>query len=299
LNFTSGGGAYKSGEGRSVIIALDDLEGDVLRELLPALGGDGKLPLGANAYESVASSTVPKAQKRLTELVRGEIAKAGLIGESLALEIAELVSRRDVVLTQLRFEGRGGKKLRLSPRWTEELRAMHDLTANQALKLDDRLASPEYARAIAKVVDVLAILQEEEFVGYLHAYKEKMESPEELKAIAGNSVLSRASLAARLALLARPQAYPFVELSRIATIAMTPSWSSWEVRATLVTIATLARELGHERELVARGSVDRDAVSDAMVDIASHSPDEIRGAADRVYNKLFGRPVPKLSRQGL
>lgn len=296
LNFTSGGGAYKSGEGRSVIISLDDLEGEVLREIFPALGGDGKLSLGGGAFEGGASS-VPKAQKRLTELVRGEIAKAGLVGDAMAVDIGELVSRRDVVLAGLRFEGRGGRKLRLSPRWTDELRALRDITANQALKLDDRLASPDYVRAVARVVDVFALLQEEEFVGHLHAYKEKdLESPQELKDAAGSSVLARATLASRLAVLARPRPFVFTELARVATYAMTPGFAAWAMRGAAVLLAELERELEGSGGEWMKGTLDRDGLSDALVRICAHKPEEVTAAAERVYQRLFKRPVPKLTR---
>ncbi len=302
LNFTSGGGAYKSGAGRSVIISLDDLEGEVLRQVLPALGGDARLALGAGTFDASATSTIPAAQKTLTTLVRGEIGKAGLISESMAIDIAELVSRRDVVLADMRWEGRGGRKLKLAPRWAEDIKAIGDLTAKQVMKLDDRLGSPDYVRAVARVVDVYALLQEEEFVGYLHAYKDKtLESPPELKEIAGASALSRATLAARLALLARPQPFVFAELTRIATYAMSSDYAAWARRGAAVLLAALERELEGSAQTVwlGEGVFDRDGLADAIVRIGARTPDQIRGAADRAYTKMFKRPVPKLERRAL
>ncbi len=302
LNFTSGGGAYKSGEGRSIIISLDDLEGEVLRQVLPALGGDAVLALGSGTFDASAASTVPKAQKALTSRVRAEISKAGLISDTMAVEIAELVSRRDVVLAEMRWEGRGGRKLKLVPRWADDIRAIGDLTAKQVMKLDDRLGSPDYVRAVARVVDVYALLQEEEFVGYLHAYKDKsLESPPELKEIAGASALSRATLAARLALLARPQPFVFAELTRIATYAMSPDYAAWARRGAAVLLAALERELDSSAQAVwlAEGIFDRDGLADALVRIGARTPDEIRAAADRAYTKMFKRAVPKLERRAL
>ncbi len=113
-----------------------------------------------------------------------------------------------------------------------------------------------------------------------------------------NAARALAELSAYLAELARDPATPRSNLSMLAEFLLVPDhWGTAECYAALVIFAELARELGPENaELVAGERLDRDQVARVFLQLTSASPDQLRGAAGRLWERLFERPLADLAR---
>jgi hypothetical protein len=141
-----------------------------------------------------------------------------------------------------------------------------------------------------------------------YARAEALAYPSELEAIAGplvtrfgaergSAVKARDELSAYLASLARERVTPRLELTLIARFIFDhDQWGAPEHAAAIVIFEGLRRELDLPGEpIVDKGVLSRRRAADLYLAITEEPPWRVRAAAERLWEHLYGVPLPEIS----
>jgi hypothetical protein len=257
--------AYRAFLGESVVISLDALEEEFLRDELPAIARGEPLHLASGAVETDA---VRELGRRASAIVTSELLQAARLSKEDASAVDVLLARREANVGTLRQKGlamRAPRRLRLSPSLLASLEQLDsDFVVKQLLKDDDQLSS--YADAVGSAVDLLAAHEEAEFVSRL-LLPQKDEG-------------DRPILGAELLALAQSSKTPRLALWRAAQLVAGGAYGS-RLGATL--FDALFRNLG-----LASG----DEWTGNLLAALEMDPEKLRDGARRAFVELLGQEPP-------
>ncbi len=306
---------------RFALVLLDQLEGQVVSLLGPAMAPGAGMPLFEPAGETkaapVAEETRRAVEARAGELARAEYGSASGVDTGRAADLGALLGRRKAMFDDLeaRLARRGldvapPKKLLLGADYPRELgRVLSPAELSELHDLEGRLADPGLGEAFAGLRAALSASVERHEVQHRLDALAPRAMPKELEARVGpreeggkerrQAASAAAELSAYLAEIARDPVAARVGLSMVARFLFDARLhGAAECYAALTIVEGLARELGVTHPpLLAGRSIDRAAVGSAYLALTQRPADDVRAAARRLWQSLFGEPLPELVRQ--
>jgi hypothetical protein len=295
LNLTDLTG-WKAAASDWVLVSFDLVEEDFVRDLLKPIARHA--PLGRSAGVPPEDHSPPaELAREATAAIAAEVYGASRLTPDDAAAAEDLLSRRNVAALELHQRGYtidATDRLQL-PRWME--RALES-SRGQAPQVDEMLhmedALGAYDESFSTAVDVLAALEEQEFV--VRLLEEKRLKDAQVDAFAAQSADSaelRAIASSELSKLARPQPCPRLALWRAAKWAYDAAYSGAAHRMAIAVLDALFRQLGlpGSAEWVGEGPLDEHFASALRAAMAKPPPD-VQAAASRAYQEIFKRPPP-------
>ncbi|HEX4513919.1 MAG TPA: hypothetical protein VH054_10295 [Polyangiaceae bacterium] len=293
LNLDVGSKAYESTVLGGWVLAIDEMEAWTIAYVVPSLGKGRGFAFGAKAVTEGGSEG--RLDAKAGEKIRGEILPLAKMEQDDATDLADALSQRHTAFIHLMtlgdelYEPRG---LRASPRLKKALKNRQNLEmdAVEISRIEDRLA--RFEKPFDKVVAAQAELDEIRIASEQACKKDdkcQVTADDELaKAIGAKTLLGSkaAAVASRLMMIARGST-PYLALaeSEIGT-------------GGYVTMFVVQRELGLAPEWLGPwGPTDEAEHGQVGVATFDKPGDAIKKAAEAAYAKLFGVPMPALTRQ--
>jgi hypothetical protein len=295
LNLTDLTG-WKAAASDWVLLSFELVEEDFVRELLKPIAR--RTPLGRPAGVPPEDHSPPaELAREATAAIGAEVFASSHLPPDDATTIDDLLSRRNVAALELKGRGYGidaTDRLQL-PRWME--RALENSRGeapqiDEMLRMEDALGA--YDESFSSAVDLLASLEEQEFVVRLLEEKRLKDGPvETLVAQNADSAELRAIASAELSKLARPQPCPRLALWRAAKWAYDAGYSGAAHRMAIAVLDALFRQLGlpGSAEWVGESPLDEHFASALRAALAK-PPAEVQAAASRAYQELFKHAPP-------
>jgi hypothetical protein len=292
LNLQVGGKAYESKVLGGWVLSMDEVEQWVIGTVVPALGKDRPFSYGEKGEKEGSAG---RLETKVGEKVRGELlARAGLEQDD-ATELADALSQRHSAFLRLAvmgdelYEPRG---LRASPRLKKALKRRQDLEmdAREISRIEDRLT--RFEKPMEKLVAVQASLDEVRITVDATCRKDDKctftaDTDDLAKSMGGKTLLGRnaAAVASRLAMIAHADT-PYLALAEAEL-----------GTGGYVTLFLIERELGLSPEWLSSWGV-ADAAEHCQLGVAvfDKPADVIKKAAESVYAKVYGGPMPAISR---
>ncbi len=293
LNLDVGSKAYESTVLGGWVLAIDEMEAWTIAYVVPSLGKGRGFAFGAKAATEAGSEG--RLDAKAGEKIRGEILPLAKMEQDDATELADALSQRHTAFIHLMtlgdelYEPRG---LRASPRLKKALKSRLNLEmdAGEISRIEDRLA--RFEKPFDKVVAAQPELDEIRITSEQACKKDdkcQVTADDELaKAIGAKTLLGAkaAAVASRLMMIARGNT-PYLALaeSEIGT-------------GGYVTMFVVERELGLAPEWLGPwGPTDEAEHGQLGVSTFDKPGDAIKKAAEAAYAKLFGTPMPAVTRQ--
>jgi hypothetical protein len=295
--------AWKAAASDWVLMSFDLVQEDFVRDLLEPMARHA--PLGRPAGVPPEDHTPPaELAREASARVAAEVYASSRLTPDDAVTIEDMLSRRNTAALELKEKGYAidsTDRLQL-PRWMA--RALENSRGearqvDEMLRMNDRLGA--YDESFSSAVDVLASLEEQEFVVRVLEEKRLKDTP--VDAFAGQNADSpelRAIASAELSKLARPQPCPRLALWRAAKWAYDAGYSGAAHRMAIAVLDALFRQLGlpGSAEWVGESPLDEHFASALRAALAK-PPAEVQAAASRAYQELFKRPPPAYSWKAL
>lgn len=293
---------YKATAEDWAILSLDKVEEEFVQTLLsPIANGSPMFPVELTFPEGTARAELAKTAGRL---VADEVKRASGLSASNADALRKAIARRNEAAVGLAKNGyRMGptSRIELEPhrvKALEERAALttHDekLLLDELLRMNGRMAL--YRTSVAPAVAELARLEEEELIGRLSGVK-RLEAVTVAKLGPAGDLRGRALASAELGMLARSQSCPRLALMRVARLVVdSEGYRRADISVVRDVLVELLIELGQLPPL-AEGAVHfvDDAFLNGLRATLEMPPEKVRDAAGKVYQRLFGRPAPKLT----
>ncbi len=290
LNLEIGGKAYESKVLGGWVVSTDEVADWVVRNVIPALGKDRPFAFGAQRPQEEGSSG--RLASKAGEKIRADLLGRAKLEPDDATQLADLLLQRHTAFVRLAvlgdemFEPRG---IAAKPKLVRALkRRKTENDANEILRIEDRL-SP-YAKSFDRIVDAQASLDELR-VATLAACGDDgctVKADDEMgKAIGGSGYqgANAAAIASKLVMIARSET-PYLAFAE-AEMGTGGYASVWAVE----------RELGLSPGWMSPYGVTDDAEHGQLGVAAFDKPaDVLRKAAESAYQKLFGAPMPPITR---
>jgi hypothetical protein len=276
---------WKADASEWVLLSFDLVEEDFVRTLLKPVAGHERMPGLAEAADAIT----------------GEILASSKLTQKDAAAIDDWLSRRNLSALQLKANGYlidTTDRLQL-PNWA--VRALEETHGggpdiDTMLRMNDALGA--YRDAFSSAIDLLASLQEEEFVVRLLEEPRLRETP--VPALAARNVDApelRAFASSLLALLAHPQPCPRLALWRVARWAYDDAFGAPFRRLGTTVLGAVLRELGLPDEKTWGGATPADDVFAAPLRAAlARPPADVQAAAARAYQAMFAPAAPVYAR---
>ncbi len=292
LNLRVGGKAYESDVLGGWVLSMDEVERWTISAVVPALGKNR--PFSYNSQDEKEGSA-GRLEDKIGEKVRGEILPRAGLEQDDATELADALSQRHSAFLRLAlmgdelYEPRG---LRASPTLKKALKRRQDLEmdAREIARIEDRLT--RFEKPMDKIAAVQAALDEIRIA--VEATCEKATActftadGEELEKSMGGKTLTgsqAAAIASRLAMIARGDT-PYLALAEAEL-----------GTGGYVTMFLVERELGLAPEWLSPwGAKDKTEHGQLGVSAFDKPGDVIKKAAETAYTKVFGAPLPAISR---
>ena len=292
LNLDVGSKAYESKVLNGWVLAIDEMEAWTIAYVVPSLGKGRGFAFGPKAVEAGSEG---RLESKAGEKVRGELLPLAKMEQDDATELADALAQRHSAFIHLMtlgdelYEPRG---LRASPRLKKALKSRQNLEmdAVEISRIEDRLTRLE--KPFDKIVAAQAELDEIRIASEQACKKDakcEITADDELaKAIGAKTLLGAkaAAIASRLMMIARGNT-PYLALaeSEIDT-------------GGYATMFVVERELGLAPEWLGPWGPTDEAEHGQLGVAAFEKPgDQIKKAAEAAYAKLFGAPMPALTRQ--
>jgi hypothetical protein len=268
-----------------VLLSFDLVEEDFVRTLLKPVAGHERMRGLAEAADAIT----------------GEILASSRLPKKDAADIDDWLSRRNLSALQLKANGYlidTTDRLQL-PNWAA--RALEEThgggpDVDTMLRMNDALGA--YRDAFSSAVDLLASLQEEEFVVRVLEEPRLRDTP--VPALAARNVdipELRAFASSLLALLAHAQPCPRLALWRVARWAYDATFGAPFRRLGAIVLGAVLRELGLPDEKTWAGATPADETFAAPLRSAlARPPADVQAAAGRAYQAMFGRAAPVYER---
>jgi hypothetical protein len=295
LNLTDLSG-WKAAASDWVLMSFDLVQEDFVRELLKPIAR--RAPLGRPAGVPPEDHTPPaELAREASATIATEVYASSRLTPEDAVTIEDMLSRRNVAALELKERGYAidaTERLQL-PRWAS--RALENSRGeapqvDEMLRMDDRLGA--YDESFSSAVDLLAALEEQEFVVRLLEQKRLKDTPvDAFAAQNADSAELRAVASSELSKLTRPQPCPRLALWRTAKWAYDANYSGAAHRMAIAVLDSLFRQLGlpGSTEWVGESPLDEHFASALRAALAK-PPAEVQAAASRAYEELFKRPPP-------
>jgi hypothetical protein len=277
---------WKANASDWVLLSFDLVEEDFVRTLLKPVAGHERMPGLAEAADAIT----------------GEVLASSKLPRQDAAAIDDWLSRRNLSALQLKAKGYvidTTDRLQL-PNWAA--RALEEThgggpDVDTMLRMNDALGA--YRDAFSSAVDLLASLQEEEFV--VRVLEEPRVRDTSVPALAARNVdvpELRAFASSLLALLAHPQPCPRLALWRVARWAYDDeAFGAPFRRLGAVVLGAVLRELGLPDEKTWGGATPADETFAAPLRAAlARPPADVQAAAERAYQAMFERAAPVYER---
>jgi hypothetical protein len=302
LNLTDLTG-WKAAASDWVLMSFDLVQEDFVRDLLRPIARHA--PLGRPAGVPPEDHTPPaELAREASAAVAAEVYASSHLTPDDAATIEDMLSRRNVAAVELKERGYtidSTDRLQL-PRWMT--RALENSRGDapqvdEMLRMDDRLGA--YDEPFSSAVDVLASLEEQEFVVRLLEEKRLKDIPvDAFAAQNADSPELRAIASAELLKLARPQPCPRLALWRAAKWVYDAGYSGAAHRMAIAVLDALFRQLGlpGSAEWVGESPLDEHFAS-ALRAALTKPPAEVQAAASRAYQEIFRRPPPAYASKAL
>lgn len=303
---------------RDAVVLLDKVDERLLRGLVPALSPGFVADPWALEPEARSSAWFPAVAGRASEIVREDLAK--VVGSAPAERLGRLVARRLEIFRawDRALEARGATidpPATLTLTWDPGPRLAGIATAAELEDLqaiEKELAAPESAQVFAALRDpLLASIERHEIQHWVDEHgPDEHPYPDALRELIGDArdrdgrpralaEQSRAELSAYLAELARDRVTGRLGLALLVGFLVDERMSGTaECYAALIILTELARELGVPAPgaLIRNRRVDRERAIELYLRLAAASPEALRAASRRAWERLFERSLPALER---
>ena len=293
LNLDVGSKAYESKVLGGWVLAIDEMEAWTIAYVVPSLGKGKGFAFGAKAATEAGSEG--RFESKAGEKVRGELLPLAKLEADEATELADALAQRHSSFIHLMtlgdelYEPRG---LRASARLKKALKSRQNLEmdAVEISRIEDKLT--HFEKPFDKIVAAQAELDEIRITSEQACKKDdkcQVTADDDLaKSIGAKTLLGAkaAAVASRLMMIARGNT-PYLALaeSEIGT-------------GGYMTMFVVQRELGLAPEwLGPYGPTDEAEHGQLGVATFDKPGDQIKKAAEGAYAKLFGGPMPALTRQ--
>ena len=293
LNLDVGSKAYESKVLNGWVLAIDEMEAWTIAYVVPSLGKGKGFAFGAREAKEAGSEG--RFEAKAGEKVRAELLPLAKLEPDEATELADALAQRHSSFIHLMtlgdelYEPRG---LRASPRLKKALKNRQNLEmdAVEISRIEDKLT--HFEKPFDKIVAAQAELDEIRITSEEACKKDDkcmVTADDELaKAIGAKTLLGgkAAAVASRLMMIARGST-PYLALaeSEIGT-------------GGYMTMFVVQRELGLAPEWLGPwGPTDEAEHGQLGVATFDKPGDQIKKAAESAYAKIFGVPMPALTRQ--
>jgi hypothetical protein len=290
LNLDIGGTSYESKALGGWIISIDEIEAWVVFNVVPALGKGHGFAFGEHVAKEEGSEG--RLAAKVGERIRGDLLARAALSEDDATELADLLSQRHTAFVRLAvlgdelYEPRG---LLPKPHLTKALSRRKDLEmdAREITRIEDRLS--RFDKSFDRLVAAQAALEEIRVASDSTCRKtETCTRKAEPELVMDGDKLFDAKTAAvssRLMMVGRAD----TTYLALAEAEMGPGGYA--------TFFLLERELGLSPDWLAPGGVKDDAEHGQLGTALFDKPAaDIRKAAESVYAKVFGAPMPAVIR---
>jgi len=294
----------------AAIILLDEIEGQLVQYVLPALhGSEDALLVDLDSLDP-QSAWQKDLHDRAAEIVREAHRSLPGIDRAAVDRIGEILARRRALVRKWRGSlDKIGLRLRVPERLIPEADYARDLWGKIPVnelrewnELHEELTGAALSRAFYQLRDEHALaVQEHEVQHRIDYQRELMNMPEPLARMLGvkdaldlreGSLPKRArdELSAYLAELARGKSSPLLGLMLLSQFAFDRGqWGGAYCYAALAAIEGIGQELGlADERLIGGGRVLRDRLTARFLAITSRSPDDLRAAARRLWERYYG-----------
>jgi hypothetical protein len=275
------------------VLAIDEMEAWTIAYVVPSLGKGKGFAFGAKAAQEAGSEG--RLDAKAGEKIRGELLPLAKLEQDDATELADALSQRHSAFIHLMtlgdelYEPRG---LRASPRLKKALKNRQNLEmdAVEITRIEDRLT--RFEKPFDKIVAAQAELDEIRITSEQACKKDdkcQITADDELtKSLGAKTLLGAkaAAIASRLMMIARGST-PYLALAE-----------SEIGSGGYATMFVIQRELGLAPEWLGPwGPTDEAEHGQLGVATFDKPGDQIKKAAEGAYAKLFGVPMPALTRQ--
>jgi len=289
LNLEIGGKAYESKVLGGWVVSTDEVEEWTAANVVPALGKDHGFAFGAKIAKDSGSEGLLDAKAGAR--IRGELLPRAKLEDGDATELADLLVQRHAAFVRLAvlgdemFEPRGlamKRKLEIALKRRKE-----EIDANEILRIEDRLA--RFQKPFDAIVSVQTGLDTIRVATTSACDPDcTIKADDDLAKIFGQDTLGGANgtaVASKLVMIARGDA-PYLALAE----------SEIGTAGYLVTYV-VERELGLSPSWLGRWGPTDDTEHGQLGVAAFDKPEDvIRKAAETAYQKLFGAPMPAVTR---
>jgi hypothetical protein len=302
----------------AALVLLDQIETELVTYVLPALPeGEGVVLVDVESLDGDAKWQAELA-KRCGEVVRAYIASGSGVDSAAITRLGVLLARRRTLVEKWRTSIAGlGLTLRVPKRLIPEADYSAELDVRvprgdlyEWNDIHEELLSSRMEKAFVSVRDRYARdVERHEVQHRLDFARDLIPVPDALAKqldirntldAPSNSVPGRArdELSAYLAAMGSTDDSPMLTLVLLGRFVFDESWlRDPYAYAAFVAIDEMAREVGvaDSGPLVAPGRIRREAMSQRFLALLSKSPKEIHDAACRVWERLYGLPLPHVT----
>ena len=293
LNLEVGGKVYESKALHGFVVSIDDVQQWVVRVVVPALAKGAGFAFGEKSAQQEGSGGTLAA--KAGDKIRSELLAPAGLGADDASEMSDLFVQRHSAFVRLSaigdelYEPRG---LRPSPKLKRALAIRkEEVDAKEISRIEDRLA--RFEPAFDRIVAAQAALDETRFATGLACQRAAspcvVHADDDLEHTLGQKEISgpsAAAVAGRLTMIARSDRSP--ELALAEAEMGTGGY---------LAVYLVERELGLSPSWFSRYGV-KDEAEHGQLGAATFDkpPAELRKAAESAYAKVFGAPMPQVSR---
>jgi len=292
LNLEVGGRAYQSKVLDGWVIAIDEAEQWTSYQVVPALGKDHGFAFGAKSVQEGGSEG--RLAAKAGEKIRADLLARAKLDPDDATELADLFVQRHTAF--IRLAALGDELIEpygivAKPRLQKALKMRHDeMDAQEITRIEDRLA--RFEKPFDRIVAEQAALDEIRIATDQTCRKNescKFTAPDDdlAKALGSKSFTgaSAGQIASRLTMIARAEPTYFA----LAEAELGPGGYA--------AIFLVEREMGLSPEWLSPYGVG-DEAEHAQLGVAlfDKPQDAIKKAAESAYAKVYGAPMPTVSR---
>ncbi len=301
---------------REALVLLDQVDEQLVTYVLPGLGKGARIELFDPDDASVTVALRDGVEGRAGELVRAEYGGAPGLDAERAERLGRLLTRRRELFEgfEKRVSSRGltlrtPRLLRLDKDYDAALAgAVPQADLDELRRVDDEIGEQAFLDTYARLRDVLVDSVERHEVQHRidYARQDPLPMPGPLEALVGPAgegeshrfaSRTRAELSAYLGELSRDERTTKVNLTMISRFLFKKQMQGMaECYSAVVIFEGMADELGIPRSsgLVTRGNIQRPRAAEIYMALTALPPEALRGAAGRLWAKLFEGPLPEL-----
>jgi hypothetical protein len=232
-----------------------------------------------------------EGEKKLGDKVAAELVTGVKLTQIEAASIASLLEQRERAVAHLKenhyvFSDASG--LQLTPQGMAGLTKIRksQFYADEILGVQEKLVP--HVPTVDRAVTALAQIGEEQYLTSEGVAEKKPKLGPALEAAGASEGTDLAEISASLAVLARPRCCTI-----LATAHLVDRVLRVKDRSTLIALVELERELGAPvADKWWEDGIDVDGVGQIVIAVADHGAEEIRAAAERAHQRLFGAPPP-------